>query len=88
MAFPVQTEWCLLWCRDRERHTAQFHAGLAQLQQSALLTQHGISIEAPSDLTGTQLMSVATAAAAAVASIGKHIQANSNGVNEQGELSD
>lgn len=61
----------------------RFHAALAELQQSALLTQLGIAIEAPAAVTATQVMSVATEAAAAVSTIGKHIQANPNGKNEQ-----
>lgn len=72
-----------LSCRDRERHLAQFHSAVAELQQSALLQQYGIDVETPAVVTATQVMSVATAAATAVSTIGKHIQANSNGKNEQ-----
>ncbi|KAL3144108.1 hypothetical protein ABBQ32_003898 [Trebouxia sp. C0010 RCD-2024] len=65
--------------RDRQRSIARFHEALGQLQGSPLLPQAGVSVTAAEDTAGSELMAVATAAVAAVATVELHLQQRADG---------
>ena len=70
--------------RDRDRAAAKFHAALAELHQLPLLAECGASVPAAAGLTGPELMAVAAAAAAFLATIQQHLEAHANGCNWAG----
>ena len=72
-------------CRDRERSIATFHTALKELHGSVLLPHCHVRLAAPANLASTELMSVATDAAAAVAAVEEHMQAHANGHNWEGK---
>lgn len=76
-----------VYCRDRQRSIARFHEALAQLQGSPMLPQAGVSVTAAEDTAGSELMAVATAAVAAVATVEVHMQQHADGCSWQGGLS-
>ena len=53
---------------------SSFHQALQELQRSPLLAQAGVTVTAAEDTAGSELMAVATAASAAVATVQQHMQ--------------
>lgn len=63
---------------------SSFHQALQELQRSPLLAQAGVSVTAAEDTAGSELMAVATAAAAAVATVQQHMQQDADGSDWHG----
>ena len=72
-------QWLTLFCGDRQRSVASFHQALGELQRSPLLAQAGVSVTAAEEAAGSELMAVATAAVAAVATVEQRMESFADG---------
>ena len=63
---------------------SSFYQALQELQGSPLLAQAGVSVTAAEDTAGGELMAVATAAVAAVATVEQHMQRYADGTGWHG----